>query len=103
MTGMRLDRDAARIVYPFVSVVFATVGPTLRGDYLLRVMPDGPDLLAPVHLVIYLSREKAKVQLERWARYHWRRIPVFVPKQGFNPAAWSARSSSDGMHQELVR
>ena len=75
MSGIALDRWYARVTAPVVTELFACVNCTIQGQWYVHLSPNGrqclPDLYGDVG-----NPAHGKRQVERWARHHWRQIPV---------------------------
>jgi hypothetical protein len=80
MSGQALDHWMARVAAPR-SVVFASVNRMLDGNWKVNFSPKGRGLHDPITYVgPYLTREKAMKHVERWAHFHWAKVPAEPPR-----------------------
>ncbi|PXV60648.1 hypothetical protein SAMN04487785_102376 [Dyella jiangningensis] len=78
MSGQPLDHWLATLPG---SVCFASVNMRIDGTWKVNLMPKGDGLnVIPIYSQPYRTREKAMAHVERWAHYHWRKVPPAVPK-----------------------
>ena len=63
------------------SVCFASVSQRLDGTWCVNFSPKGRDLRDPIsYHYPYATREKAKAHVERWAHFHWAKVPAEPPR-----------------------
>jgi hypothetical protein len=79
MGAILLDVWFARVTVPVRTEIFAAVGKSIQGQWHATVTPKGRNGRVPYIYVDYASPEKARKQVEHWAQYHWRTVPVWVP------------------------
>jgi hypothetical protein len=78
----------AHIQDPAQSVMFAYVSTDIHGRWYASVHPKGRDGKPSWH-ALYPTPEKAVNQIERWARWNWRSVPLWR-----DPCTWAVRSPS---------
>lgn len=77
MSGQLLDHWMATVAG---SVVFASVSKRPDGTWCVNFSPKGRGLREPIsYHYPYATREKAMAHVERWAGYHWARVPKAEP------------------------
>lgn len=82
MSGTPLPHWMARVATEPRSVVFASVNRMLDGNWKVNFSPKGRGLRDPITYVgPYLTREKAMKHVERWACFHWAKVPP-EPRRG---------------------
>ncbi|WP_162207401.1 hypothetical protein [Dyella japonica] len=78
--GKPREHYMATVAAPFKSVSFASVNQMLDGQWKVNFTPKGRGLREPItYHGPYLTKEKAMQHVERWAKYHWRSVPAWVP------------------------
>jgi hypothetical protein len=74
---IKLDLWTARVVSPVRTVEFVKVGRRLDGGWNLWFCPKGTSVHQPYSIHTYgFNRAKPMAHAERWARAHWRTIPL---------------------------
>jgi len=74
MSGKPLDHWLATLPG---SVCFASVNMRVDGTWKVNLTPKGRDIRTiPIYSDPYLTREKAMAHVEKWAKYHWRTVPM---------------------------
>ncbi len=82
VSGVTLEaRWYGHVVDPVKTIQYALVAQSIQGQWYACVWPKGRLSDGPEFYAKYASLWKAKAQLERWTRCHWRTIPLWKHPQ----------------------